>query len=116
MRWLEFFDVLARNQSNDVIFSTQKGHSLGSLKSLSASIKDFFPERIEDYDPKWLHYTRHNYWTRAWITQEIALARNLQLLVKERMIEKSRLPVFHMPFLREVGRLSRNNTSLIELL
>jgi hypothetical protein len=63
------------------------------------------------------HIRAHSYWTRAWVTQEIVLARNLWLMAGDKRMKADHLAhsVIDIPVLREARRTEISTSLLFHL-
>jgi hypothetical protein len=85
---------------------------------LIALLSEKYPQKIKlrTVGSDWELMCKNSYWTRAWITQEITLARKVRLLAGDQDIEESRLPKFTIPIFSTARSVRRRDRSLISRL
>jgi hypothetical protein len=85
---------------------------------LIALLSEKYPQKIKlrTIGSDWEVMCKNSYWTRAWITQEITLARKVRLLAGDQDIEEFRLPKFTIPIFSSARSVRHRDRSLLYLL
>lgn len=86
--WLGHSEVIERALMSGQAFATPyyqgRSHVLGQWRRKDRNFKERFRK-------DWYHVMSHPYWQRAWITQELLLARRLTFLVNQTEVDSERL-------------------------
>jgi hypothetical protein len=82
----------------------------------------WYRARTKEIDESWLHFASNQYWTRAWITQELLLARSLRMMADTVEVGTAEMKVINILFLPvldkivdKIGFGLHNKAHLIEI-
>jgi hypothetical protein len=108
--WL-WIDALSIDQSN----VKERNHQVQQMGNIYSRAKEVLSWLGNDCtrdisfdtvtDPESDSFRHHEYWNRAWITQEVVLAQHVTLCIQEKEIDLARLDRPHEPFPRAIETL-----------